>query len=355
MVDLKKIDTYFNKPEAYHVQKREVSRKSSRKLRFLKLLMPSVAAVLLALVLLAPHFEKQIITDNHDLTIPKKGELEKLHAEKAVFSTTDHNGKVSTFTADAMDETEPASKVVKIIRPKGKIPLKTENAFVDVRADLGYFDQGRNYIIMEQKVKAVYDNETTIETEYADYDFAQALAQGDRPVVAYGTWGKLWAEGFKYDKSARILYLEKKSKLVHEDSVLTANKQIRYYQDLNKIEAEGMVVLTTAESTLHADKAIIWFNDAQNMQIKKVEAFGHVEVVHDSTMAKAQKGVYLPTDNKIELQGNVSIEKDGNIVYGDKAETNLETMVSKVTMDHNNRVSGVIKGLSIRRAYHEKK
>lgn len=355
MVDLKKIDTYFNQEKAYKAKERPVKKKRSRVLRLLRLLMPSVAAVLLALVLIMPHFEKETIINEHDLTIPKKGELEKLHAEKAVFSTTDHNGKVSTFTADTMDETEPGSKIIKIVHPKGKIPLKTEDTFIDVISEVGYFNQAENRVVLEKKVKAVYDNETTVDTDYAEYDFGASYAKGDKPMTAYGTWGQLWAEGFAYDKSERILYLQKKSKVKHEDSVLTADKQIRYYQLLNKIEAEGNVVLASHDSLLYADKAIIWFVDAQNMQIKKVDAVGHVKVVSQGATAKANKGVYLPFENKIELQENVSIEKDDNIVYGDKAVTNLETMISKVMMNDNNRVSGVIKGLGIRRKYNEKK
>ena len=62
-------------------------------------------------------------------------------------------------------------------------------------------------------------------------------------------------------------------------------------------------------------------------------------------------------NDKIELIGNVSIEKDGNIVYGDKAQTNLKTMVSKLTTNNakKSRVSGVIKGSSLRRKNNEKK
>lgn len=349
MVDFTKIDTYFNEAGSYRKQERQKPKRRSRFLRFLKLFMPSVAAVLIGLILIFPHFEKSTIVNDYDLTKPKKGELEKLHAEKTVFSVTDRHGKVSTFRADTMDEKEAGSKVIKIVHPNGKIPLKKDNAFIDVISEIGYFDQENNHITVEKKVKAVYDNETTLETDYAEYDFKTSYAKGNEPIVAHGSWGRLWADGFAYDKSKRILYLQKNSKVVHENSVLTASKQVRYYQALNKIEAEGNVVLTTNESVLYADRAVIWFMGTENMQIKKVEAFENVKVVSQGTIAKADTGLYLPLNDKVELNGQVSIEKDGNVVYGDKAVTNLKTMVSKITMNDNKRVSGIIRGTSIRR------
>ena len=357
MVDLGKIDAYFNKTDAYTIEEHRADKKRSRTLLLLKLLMPSFAALLIALIVIMPHWHKNTVLNEYDLTVPKKGEIEKLHAEKAVFTTTDKNGKISTFTAESMDETAPNSKIIKIILPKGQIPVKEDGVFIDVSSAIGYFDQGQNNVMMEKNVKAVYDNMTTIETDEAFYDFNTAQAEGKKDVFAFGDWGKLWAEGFAFDKNNNILYLQNKSKLVHEDNVLTAKKQTRYYQTENKIEAEGNVMLKTPQSTLYADKVVIWFENTQNMTLQKVEAFGNVKVEAEEATAKSERGLYLPQNDEIELNGNVSIEKDGNVVYGDRATTNLKTMESRLTMGRNgnSRVSGVIRGSSLRRKKDEKK
>ena len=357
MADLQKIDDYFNKTEVYQKKERRTAPRRSRALVFFKLLMPSLAAVLIALIAIMPHWQKNTIISEYDLTIPKKGEIEKLHAEKAVFTTTDKNGKISTFTAETMDETTPGSKIIKIIFPKGKIPVKDGEEFVDVTSEIGYFNQVENNVKLEQNIKAVYEGVATLETNEAFYDFNTAYAKGDKNVYAFGHWGKLWADGFAYDKNKNILYLQNKSKLVHEDNILTAQKQTRYYQNENKIETEGNVILKTPQSTIYADKVVLYLYDAQNMQIKKVDAFGHVTVVSEEATAKAEQGFYWPDRDDIELNGKVSIEKDGHIVYGDKATTNLKTMVSKLTMNTNNksRVSGIIRGSSLRRMANEKK
>ncbi len=57
-----------------------------------------------------------------DVTLPKKGELEKLHMEETVFYITDADNKVNNFNADKIDETEPGSKLLKLTNPQGIVP-----------------------------------------------------------------------------------------------------------------------------------------------------------------------------------------------------------------------------------------
>lgn len=356
MVDVQKIDAFFNGSAVLKTTERRTESKRSRVLRFAKLIMPAIAALLIGLIFVFPNFKKKNVILETDLTLPQKGELEKLHAEDASFSMTDADGKISSFTADSMDETASMSKVIKIINPKGKIPLKTEEKFVDIVADTGFFDQANNIIRLEENVKAVYDNQTTFETNEAEYDFNKAYGEGQKPIYAYGSWGKIWADSFSYDKNKDILYLNGKSKLIHEDSILRAFKQTRYYKTLNKIEAEGDVVLEQLESRLYADKVVLWFEDESQMELKKVEGFGNVQIQTPDGIAKGDKGIYLPKQNDIELEGNVSIQKEGNIIYGDKAITNTETKISRmIANETNKKVSGIIRGSSIKRKKHEEK
>lgn len=349
MVDLKEIDLVFNKKMPLDRTERKVRDKRLSTLRFAKLIMPSLAAVLIGLIVIVPNFKKNNMISEYDITAPKKGELEKLHVEDTTFSISDKDGKVSLFSADYMDETEAGSKVVKIINPKGTIPLQGENHFVKIFADVGFFNQLESFVRLEKNVQAVYDEKTTIETQEAEYDFKKAYGQGDAQLYAYGDWGKLWADGFSYDKKSDVLYLKRRTRLLHDGSVLRAFKETRYYKSLNKIEAEGNVILEHENSRLFADK-VIMFLEGKDLKIEKIEAFNNVKVETEGAVAKGNYGVYQPLQNEIRLKGQVSIEKDGNIVYGDEVITNLKTKISRmVANEKNKRVSGVIKGTSIKR------
>ena len=349
MVDVKKIDVFFNDKKTFskkHIKKKH----SSVFLRFVKLALPSIAALLVALVLMSTYFKTNEMLSDYDPTIPQKAELEKLHAEETTFSVTDNDGKVSVFTADVLDETSAGSKVVKIIHPKGKMPVGTNEKPLNISSDVGFFHQTENKITLNTNVKAVYDQDTVITTEEATYDFQKGYGFGHQEVYAVGSWGKLWADGFSYEKEKDILYLEKNSKIINESGVLKAHKQARFYRNLNKIEAEGDVLFEHEQSELYADKMIIWFQNNSKTEIQKIEVFGNVSVHTHDAVAKGEYGIYLPHKNTVELEKNVSIEKDGHIVYGDKVITNTQTKVSHlVSIKKNGRVSGVIRGSNIKR------
>lgn len=349
MVDVKKIDVFFNDKKAF-LKTRVQKEKSSALLRFAELVLPSFAALLLALILIFPNIKKNNVLTDYDKTLPQKSELEKLHAEETTFFMTDKDGKVSSFTADLMDETETGSKIVQIVHPKGQIPVGTGEKTLDIVSEIGFFDQEGNKITLQGDVQAVYDNDTTIQTKEAVYDFKKGYGHGQHHVYAFGTWGKLWADGFSYDKTKDILYLEKESKIVHENSVLKAYKQSRFDRIANKIEAEGNVVFERDGTEVYADKIVIWFSNQKESDIQKVEAFGHVIIKTEGSTARSNYGIYLPLAYTMELKEDVSIEKDGHVIYGDKAITNTQTNISQlISTQENRRVFGIIKGSNVKR------
>ena len=175
MVDYGKIDSFFN---GEHLLEEKNSRRMSLKaklIRSAKLIMPSTAAVLIALIMLYPSLKKDEVVANLDVTLPKKGELEKLHIEKTEFSVTDKKNQVSRITADQVDETSAGSKVMQIINPQGTIPAGGNNKPVKVSSKVGYYDQKNNILKLEKNVKAVYVDGTIAETQVVKYDFKHSI------------------------------------------------------------------------------------------------------------------------------------------------------------------------------------
>lgn len=357
MADFSDIDAFFNGKKPLVAQSTERLSPRARILRFLKLAMPSAAAVLIAMVLIFPSLKKETVVAGLDVTLPKKGELEKLHIEQTEFTITDKDNKVSTFTADRIDETEPGSKLMKIINPKGKIPAGAEKQIVKIDSKIGYYNQNANVVRVEKNVKAVYDDGTTVLTESADYDFNRSFGSGEEDIYAYGSWGKLWAEGFEYYQGDELLVLLGNSKIVSDGRTIIADRQIRYYRMQNKMEAEGNVVVVEGENILQADKMIAYFKGNSPEELQKVEAFGHVRVDTADGQAEGDYGLYRPERSELELEGNVVVKQDGNVIYGQKAVTNLKTSVSRIIAGKKTgkRVSGVIKGSAIKGKKNEKK
>lgn len=486
MADIKQIDKFFNGERPFEDRAVRSLSQKERLVRAIKLIMPSLAAVLIGLIVLYPSLKQDDVVADLNVTLPKKGELEKLHIENTEISITDKDNKVSQIFADQVDETTPGSKLMKIINPQGELPAGSKDERVKVSSDIGYYNQQANTLKVENNVKAVYTDGTTAQTQEAFYDFNKAMGNGEKDVYAKGDWGELWAEGFAYHQDKEILILKGKSKLKNEEQTLTADKELRYYRLENRVEADnnvhlqdkesklrsdflkaylreggklefehmealGSVKIINADNTMYADKAKAYFegSDISQMQaeghvkvvnkqntltadratadfikgeiskvraydkvkviddkntlyadkataflqgrditkieandnvkiidkdrdmqadrmvayfaagskgkIEKIEAFGNVKIVTPDGFVQGEYGIYTPLQDEVEIHKNVVISKDGSVIKGDKAVTNLETSVSRVYMDSaNKRVSGVITGSTIKGGTDEK-
>lgn len=392
MVDIRKIDEFFKGDKFLENPNPQ---KQSFRVRFLKgakLIMPSLAAVLVGFMMLFPSLKNESVVSKLDMTRPKKGELEKLHIEQTEFSITDKNNKVSTLFADQVDETEPGSQLLKIINPKGVIPTGTAGQFINVDSKIGYYNQAKQFLQIEENVKAVYADGTTALTQYADYDFQKAFGSGNKNVYAYGDWGKLWSEGFEYYQPDELLVLTGKSKVMNTENTLWADKQIKYYRLQNRLEADNNVKVLNGSNTLYAEKVIgfmradgkmaferieaydnvrvvddknemyadrmnAFMKPGKGRDIEKIEAFGNVKIITQNGIAQGDYGIYHPDKSEIELRHNVVLLQNGNVIHGDKAVTNLKTSISRIMSDGKDkkRVSGVIAGATVKGNKHEKK
>ena len=121
---------------------------------------------------------------------------------------------------------------------------------------------------------------------------------------------------------------------------MTAEQETRYFQDAQKSVSIGNVVIKQADNTLRADMMTAYYG--KNNELKKVEATGNVKVVTPKGTAVGEKGIYTPNNAKVELIGKVQIEQQGNFINGDRAETDLNTQISKITGDKKTggRISG---------------
>ena len=348
MFDTKKIDSLFEGENSFFESEVPVKNKRSERLLFIKIALPFLAAILIGLLLAFPYIKSAQKSIDFDITLPKKGELEKLHIEKTKFHITDKDNNVSTLTADNIDETEPQSKIVKLINPAGKIPLKN-GAFADINSASGYFDQANNQITMIDDVFINYNNETNVKTKNAIFDFNTKKGQGSAPITASGIYGDLEAEAFEFDNQKEIYTLLKESKVKIKrqpsDIFIRANTAITLYKDISKIVAKGKASLKNEDNVINADVIIALFSqNGKQPEITSMEAYGNVCVTSPKGTACAVKGIYDPKKEFVEMYGKVVIEQDGNKIFGERAQTDLKTGISKIIADsYNSRVKGIFK------------
>ena len=97
MFDSHKIDAYFNGEKNLRLQTETALSRRAKIMRWVKLVLPCLAALLIGLLIIIPHLQNDDSRFDMDITRPKKGELEKLHMEQTVFYITDAENKVNNF------------------------------------------------------------------------------------------------------------------------------------------------------------------------------------------------------------------------------------------------------------------
>lgn len=161
---------------------------------------------------------------------------------------------------------------------------------------------------------------------------------------------RAFGDNLDYDlvKDEAVL-VGKPAKIDTGTETITAEDSITYYPQQQKAIALGNVSAVDKEQNkLYSDKMVAYFvkenTKAQNLTLQKVDIFGNVKIVAKDTTVTADKGTYLPQDGLIRLFDNVSISQNGNVLHGDKAETDLNTGISKLLSGSpKNRVKGVFK------------
>lgn len=161
---------------------------------------------------------------------------------------------------------------------------------------------------------------------------------------------KAFGDNLDYDllKDEAVL-IGKPAKIDSGTETITATDRITYYPKQQKAVALGNVTaVDKAQNTLYADKMIAHFEKSgeksQNLTLDKVDVFDNVKIVTKDAVVTADKGTYLPQDGLIKLFDNITINQQGNILRGDKAETNLNSGISKlISASPKKRVQGIFK------------
>lgn len=121
-------------------------------------------------------------------------------------------------------------------------------------------------------------------------------------------------------------------KLITPTEMITAEQSLEYQQSENVAYARGNAVINRTNNRLRADVLKAYFKeDAQGqLAIKDVYARDNVVITTPTDVARGQKGHYDAASGIATLIGGVSLTREDNKLYGDIAEVNLKTGISKL-------------------------
>lgn len=189
----------------------------------LKLLLPSVAVGLVAMILLWPQlnpidqrFRLRPVSVSID-------DLENLRVVNPRYVGSDSQNQPYVVTADQATQASGDSNVTDLVKPKGDITLK-DGTWLVLSSDTGVYRKKDQLLDLDGNVNLFQDGGYEISTAHARIDLDKNSAEGNDPVVGQGPDTELSGEGFRvYDRGARIL-VTGRSRLVIRSGESAAGK-----------------------------------------------------------------------------------------------------------------------------------
>lgn len=135
-------------------------------------------------------------------------------------------------------------------------------------------------------------------------------------------------------------------KLVSPDQTVTATERMEYHANTREAKAIGNAKVVRAKDTLSADTITAFFKDKNAApatspkqtdsplggggNLDRLEAQGHVVIKTPTETLYGDKAIYRADTNTAELLGKVRVLREQNTLEGNRAEVNLTTNVSKM-------------------------
>jgi lipopolysaccharide export system protein LptC len=188
---------------------RHAGKRYSRFVWLMKVVLPSIAVVLVVLVVAWPQFRgvrEGFRIEIAKLKLPFSGGQHLAHAR---FTGVDRRNRPFTVTADSAVQAEGQPDVVDLARPKADITL-ADGAWVAATAAQGTYLKHDEVLRLEGQVDLFHDTGFEMHTPSATVDLKNGTAAGDAPVEGHGPSGALNASGFRiFDGGKRILFTGK--------------------------------------------------------------------------------------------------------------------------------------------------
>jgi len=181
--------------------------------RAMKIVLPTIAALLIALIVAWPYInvpDARFRIGFADLTVKEATDPSMVNPR---YLGTDDQNQPYSITAEIARSLADAGNVVELDSPKADILLEDDTWLV-LTAARGIYGRGAETLDLLGSVVLYHDSGYEFLTEKAKIDLDKSIAKGDQPIKGQGPFGNLQAEGFRFEDRGKTIYFEGKSKLV---------------------------------------------------------------------------------------------------------------------------------------------
>lgn len=275
----------------------------------------------------------------------KTAEMFYLANEGKAYADTPINADGELGTVNAAGFDYDSDTQVLVLRQKNNILLKQKDPLHLTAEEKTELHQAENKIVAFGKAHAynsageIFADKLTALFAKEDNKISHLKAEGKVKLKnAGGAVGQ--GEYFEFDKARDEMILTgKPARVADKNSRISAGKQITYHPARHLAVALGNVVADDGKNKIFTDKMEIYL-EAGAQTVKRVEIPQKLKIVTAKGEVTADSGIYYPQKKLVNLYDNVVITQNGNVLRSARAETKLDTGISRV-LSGKSRVSGV--------------
>ena len=205
-------------------------------------------------------------------------------------------------------------------------------------------------VVRADELRAYYrDTQANTQTNTQANTQANAGASTDSPAIGNSEIWRLDAIGSVtitgpgwqasgghsiYDVAGGVMILKDAAPItfVSGDDVITATKQMEFWNGKKMAVARGNATAIRADRKISADVLSAYIEDGANSKstIERIEAFDNVKIVTSDTTTTSNRAAYNPPTGLARLDGAVTIQKGENRLAGCSADFDLNTGISRL-------------------------
>ncbi len=185
----------------------------SRFVVLMKLLLPTVALVLIGLVVVWPYLQTTDSRFRIGFSALKARESENPAMVNARYVGTDKSSKPFSITADLAKNLLTGTAEIELEMPKADVTLE-DNTWLVVTAETGIYNRKTETLDLVGAVNLFHDSGYEIRTDKALIALEKGIAVGTAPVAGHGPFGNLTSEGFRLEDKGKLIVFTGKAKLI---------------------------------------------------------------------------------------------------------------------------------------------
>jgi len=185
----------------------------SRFVSMMKYLLPTLAGVLIIMVVAWPYLQSKDTLFRIGFAALKSGDKEDPAMLNPRYLSTDKGSQIFSVTADLAKNLLNGKAEVELETPNADIALK-DGTWLAITAETGVFNREAKTLDLVGSVNMFHDSGYEFNTSKAQVDLSKGIAEGSKRIEGHGPFGSLSAEGFRIKDKGRTIEFTGKSRLV---------------------------------------------------------------------------------------------------------------------------------------------